>query len=296
MKPERWQQIDELLQSALARAPRERSAFLVQACAGDEQLHREVESLIASHEDASNFLETPVSQIAAELLVNGRAGMTAGQEIGPYKIVGSLGAGGMGEVYLAEDPRLGRKIALKLLPDYFTKDANRLRRFEQEARAASSLNHPNIVTIYEIGKADRHHFIASEFIDGVTLREHITASRMAPDGGPSPPLKLREILDLAVQIGEALAAAHAAGIVHRDIKPENIMVRHDAYLKVLDFGLAKLTERPAFAIDAEGATRALLKTNPGIVMGTVSYMSPEQGRGLPVDARTDIWSWGLGLY
>ena len=296
MKRERWQQIDNLLQSALARSPEERSAFLARACDEDELLRSEVESLIASHEDASNFLETPMSQIAAELLVNGRAGLEAGQEIGPYKIVGSLGAGGMGEVYLAEDPRLGRKIALKLLPDYLTKDENRLRRFELEARAASSLNRPNIVTIFEIGEADGHHFIAGEFIDGVTLREHITTSRIAPNGSPNTPLKLSEILDLAVQIGEALAAAHAAGIVHRDIKPENIMVRHDAYLKVLDFGLAKLTERPAFAIDAEGATRAPLKTNPGIVMGTVTYMSPEQARGLPVDARTDIWSLGVVLY
>ena len=296
MKRERWQQIDNLLQSALARSPEERSAFLTRACDEDELLRSEVESLIASHEDASNFLETPMSQIAAELLVNGRAGLAVGQKIGPYKIVGSLGAGGMGEVYLAEDPRLGRKIALKLLPDYLTKDENRLRRFELEARAASSLNHPNIVTIFEIGEADGHHFIAGEFIDGVTLREHITTSRIAPNGSPNTPLKLSEILDLAVQIGEALAAAHAAGIVHRDIKPENIMVRHDAYLKVLDFGLAKLTERPAFAIDAEGATRAPLKTNPGIVMGTVTYMSPEQARGLPVDARTDIWSLGVVLY
>src|SRR5438270_3717336 len=188
MKPERWQQIDELLQSALARSPGERSAFLSRACAEDELLRAEVESLIASHEDASNFLETPMSQIAAELLVNDRGGLTAGQEIGPYKIVGSLGAGGMGEVYLAEDPRLGRRIALKLLPDYFTRDANRLHRFEQEARSASSLNHPNILTIYEIGKANGLQFIATEFIDGVTLRERLTGTRM----------KLSEALDIAM--------------------------------------------------------------------------------------------------
>src|SRR5207244_12869524 len=166
-----------------------------------------------------NVLDSIRSQISAELLVNVRAGQAVGQKIGPYKIVGSLGAGGMGEVYLAEDPRLGRKIALKLLPDYLTKDENRLRRFELEARAASSLNHPNIVTIFEIGEADGHHFIAGEFIDGVTLREHITTSRIAPNGSPNTPLKLSEILDLAVQIGEVLAAAHAAGILHRDINP-----------------------------------------------------------------------------
>src|SRR2546425_6934595 len=163
MTPKRWQQIDNLLQSALARSPEERSAFLARACAEDELLRSEVESLIASHEDASNFLETPMSQIAAELLVNGRAGLAVGQKIGPYKIVGSLGAGGMGEVYLAEDPRLGRKIALKLLPDYLTKDENRLRRFELEARAASSLNHPNIVPIKGLGKVNGNHFLLRGF-------------------------------------------------------------------------------------------------------------------------------------
>src|SRR5437016_3623935 len=296
MNPERWQQIDDLLQSAPACAFEERPAFLAQACAGDEPLRLEVESLLASHEHSGNCLETPLSQIAADLFVDSQPPSVEGQTIGLYKVLARLGAGGMGEVYLAQDPRLDRKTALKLLPAYFTKDVDRLHRFEEEARAASSLNHPNIVTIFEIGEADGHHFIASEFIDGVTLREHITASRIARNGSPNTPLKLSEILDLAVQIGEALAAAHAAGIVHRDIKPENIMVRHDAYLKVLDFGLAKLTERPAFAIDAEGATRAPLKTNPGIVMGTVTYMSPEQARGLPVDARTDIWSLGVVLY
>ena len=209
-----------------------------------------------------------------------------GQTIGLYKVLARLGAGGMGEVYLAQDPRLDRKIALKLLPDHFTGDADRLHRFEQEARATSSLNHPNIVTIYEIGQADGHHFIATEFIDGVTLRERLTITRM----------KLSEALDIAVQVAAALGAAHSANIVHRDIKPENIMIRDDGYVKVLDFGLAKLTERSASAIDGEAARRALVKTNPGMVMGTVTYMSPEQARGVPVDARTDVWSLGVVLY
>ena len=286
MKPERWQQIDELLQSALAQAPAERPAFLAQACAGDEPLRREVESLIASHELAENFLGAHVSQIAAELLVGDQASLAKGQSIGSYEIAALLGAGGMGEVYLAEDARLSRKVALKLLPGYFTKDSDRLRRFEQEARAASSLNHPNILTIYEIGQTDGHHFIATEFIDGVTLREHLTSTRM----------KVSEALDIAVQVGAALAAAHAAGIVHSDIKPENIMIRGDGYVKVLDFGLAKLTERETYQVDAEAATRALVKTQPDLVMGTAQYMSPEQARGLNVDARTDIFSLGIVLY
>src|SRR5713226_501055 len=300
MKPERWRQIDELLQSALACASGERPAFLAQACAGDEPLRREVESLIASHEHAENFLEAPMSQIAAELFVNDQTSLSKGQSIGSYEIAALLGAGGMGEVYLAEDTRLRRKVALKLLPDYFTADANRLHRFEQEARSASSLNHPNIVTIYEIGQADGHHFIATEFIDGVTLHERMTTSpsRAARDESPvtSSRMKLSEALDVAVQVAEALAAAHSANIVHRDIKPENIMIRRDGYVKVLDFGLAKLTERSPATIDTEAVTRVLAKTNPGMVLGTVQYMSPEQARGLPVDERTDIWSLGVVLY
>ena len=284
MTPERWQQIDNLLQSALACASGERPAFLAQACAGDEPLRLEVESLLASHEHAGNLLETPLSQIAADLFVESQAPPVEGQTIGLYKVLARLGAGGMGEVYLAQDPRLDRKIALKLLPTYFTTEANRLHRFEQEARAASSLNHPNILTIYEIGRADGHHFIATEFIDGVTLRQRLA----------STPMKLSEALEIALQVAAALTAAHAANIVHRDIKPDNIMIRDDGYVKVLDFGLAKLTERPA-SIDPEAATVALVKTNPGMVMGTVQYMSPEQARGLAVDERTDIWSLGVVL-
>jgi serine/threonine protein kinase len=286
MKPERWQQIDELLQSALAQAPAERPGFLAQACSGDEPLRREVESLIASHEHAENFLGTHVSQIAAELLVGGQTSLARGQRIGSYEIAVLLGAGGMGEVYLAEDTRLGRKVALKVLPAYFTKHEDRLRRFEQEARSVSALNHPNILTIYEIGQADGQHFIATEFIEGVTLRQHMVTTRM----------KLGEVLDVASQVGSALAAAHAAGIVHSDIKPENIMIRGDGYVKVLDFGLAKLTERQTYQVDAEAATRASVKTPPGPVMGTAQYMSPEQARGLNVDARTDIFSLGIVLY
>jgi serine/threonine-protein kinase len=195
----------------------------------------------------------------------------------------------MGEVYLAEDGRLGRKVALKLLSAEFTRDADRVRRFQQEARAASALNHPNIITIFEIGHLDSSHFIATEFIDGETLRQ-----RMAGQ------MQLREAVDIAIQITTALSAAHSAGIIHRDVKPENIMLRPDGFIKVLDFGLAKLTEKSAewdsASSDPEAATRALVTTDPGIVMGTVSYMSPEQARGLKADDRTDIFSLGVVLY
>jgi eukaryotic-like serine/threonine-protein kinase len=208
----------------------------------------------------------------------------AGTLLGRYEIRSSLGAGGMGEVYLAQDTRLSRPVALKLLTADLTRYEDRLRRFEQEARAASALNHPNILTIYEIGHADAGHFIATEFIDGQTLRERISRTE----------IKALEALDIAIQVSAALAAAHAVGIVHRDIKPENIMVRRDGYVKVLDFGLVKLTERQA--IDSEAPTISPVNTDPKAIMGTVNYMSPEQARGIEVDARTDIWSLGVVLY
>ncbi|PYS46012.1 MAG: hypothetical protein DMF68_20610, partial [Acidobacteria bacterium] len=211
--------------------------------------------------------------------------ITPGTKLGRYEIRSALGAGGMGEVYLAQDTRLERTVALKILPAEVAKDQGRMRRFVQEARAASALNHPNVAHIYEIEDVDGHHFIAMEFIEGETLRQHIARSQLA----------LPEALDISVQVAAALAAAHAAGIIHRDIKPENIMVRRDGYVKVLDFGLAKLTEHPTTA-DAEAPTKALVNTDPGAVMGTVGYMSPEQARGQIVDARTDIWSLGVVLY
>jgi TolB-like protein/pimeloyl-ACP methyl ester carboxylesterase/Tfp pilus assembly protein PilF/predicted Ser/Thr protein kinase len=203
-----------------------------------------------------------------------------------YRIINQLGAGGMGEVYLAEDTRLERKVALKLLPAEFTKDPERVRRFEQEARAASALNHPNIITIYDIGQADGVHFIATEFIEGQTLRQRLASGRMM----------VGEALTAALQVAEALQAAHAAGIIHRDIKPENLMLRPDGYVKVLDFGLAKLTEPAAPTCDTEAPTAAGVSTEPGVVMGTVRYMSPEQMRGQKVDARTDLFSFGVVLY
>ncbi len=211
----------------------------------------------------------------------------AGTKLGRYEIRSHLGAGGMGEVYLAQDTKLDRKVALKILPSTVAADRGRMNRFVQEARTASALNHPNILTIYEIEQIDSMNFIATEFIDGETLRERM---RYAP-------MKLAEMLEIAIQAVSALVAAHAAGIIHRDIKPENVMLRRDGIVKVLDFGLAKLTERvPPQLVDADAPTRAVVKTDPGMVMGTAIYMSPEQARGLQVDARTDIFSLGVVLY
>jgi eukaryotic-like serine/threonine-protein kinase len=215
--------------------------------------------------------------------------LEANSTLSHYRIISKLGAGGMGEVYLAQDTKLDRKVAIKFLHEEFSKDSDKLNRFIQEAKAASALNHPNILTVYEIGEVDGKNYIATELIDGKTLREQLSYQE---------PLPLNTILKTGVQVAEALSAAHQAGIIHRDIKPENIMLRKDGYAKVLDFGLAKLSEsRPVgIATGSEDATRVQVKTNPGMVMGTVSYMSPEQARGKETDARTDIWSLGVVLY
>jgi len=212
--------------------------------------------------------------------------IAAGTQFLHYIICSQLGAGGMGEVYLAEDTRLDRKVALKLLPAAFTQDQDRVRRFIQEAKAASALNHPNIITIHEIGEANGTHFIATEFIDGQTLRARLAGEK----------LTLLAALEMSVQVASALVAAHEAGIVHRDIKPENVMLRRDGIVKVLDFGLAKLTEKQVSEVDTDAPTMAKVKTEPGTVMGTASYMSPEQARGQKVDGRTDLFSFGVVLY
>lgn len=283
MTPERWLKVREIFNSAVAQEPAQRYAFVADACAGDEFLRNEVESLISAHEKDGSFIDSPAFQLAAEMIVNEQSELTPGQALGSYEIVSFLSRGGMGEVYLAEDKKLNRRVALKLLPPYLSQHPDRRHRFEQEARAASSLNHPNILTIHEIGNVAGGHFIATELVEGETLRQRISNGR----------LKVSEMLDIAVQIGGALRAAHAAGIVHRDIKPENVMVRPDGIVKVLDFGLAKLIEQTQRS-EPEATTR--IKTDPGMLMGTAQYMSPEQARGLEVDARSDIWSFGCVTY
>jgi serine/threonine protein kinase len=286
MTAERWKLIDDIFQAALEREPPERAAFLNEACAGDAALREEVESLISSDEEQNHLIDSPAFEVGAILLASPQKELPSGFEIGPYKILSLLGRGGMGEVYLAEDRRLGRKVALKLLPSDFTKAEERVRRFRQEARAASALNHPNIITIYEIGQFNQQYFIATEFIEGETLRHRLKHKKLG----------LYDALDVSVQAASALAAAHSAGIVHRDIKPENIMLRPDGYVKVLDFGLAKLTEQQFLAVEGEGPTAEIVDTAPGMLMGTVNYMSPEQARGVAIDARSDIFSLGIAIY
>ena len=251
-----------------------------------KDLRREVGSLLTSYERSENFIELPAFEVAPELVTNDRTGALIGKLIGHYRIESLIGVGGMGEVYLARDERLGRKAALKLLPDSLTTDETQLSRFKNEARSASALNHPNILTVYEIGAEGTRQFIATEFIEGVTLRASIARGRMSPHAA----------LEIAVQVASALAAAHEAGVVHRDIKPENIMLRPDGYAKVLDFGIAKLTEQRLASDDHAIETTGGLQTRPGLVLGTARYMSPEQARGQKVDARSDIWSLGVVLY
>jgi len=286
MKAERWKQVNDLFQSAVEHAPEERAAFLDEACRGDEGLRCEVESLLTSHGRSENFIELPAFEVAPELVTNDRTGALVGKVIGHYRIESLIGVGGMGEVYLARDERLGRKAALKLLPDSLTTDETQLSRFKNEARSASALNHPNILTVYEIGAEGNRQFIAAEFIEGITLRASLARGRINPHAA----------LEIAVQVASALAAAHEAGVVHRDIKPENIMLRPDGYVKVLDFGIAKLTEQRPASDDHTFETTAVLQTRPGLVLGTAHYMSPEQARGQKVDARSDIWSLGVVLY
>src|SRR5216110_2220699 len=286
MEPGRWARITEIYHATIARPPEERASFLGDECHGDESLRKQVDAMVKSHERSGNFIESPAFAVAPELLTDEAMGDLIGQLIGHYRIESLLGVGGMGEVYLARDEQLGRKVALKLLPEHMTANETQLSRFKTEARTASALNHPNILTVYEIGAEGNRHFIATEFIEGITLRASLTRERM----------NLHDALEIAVQVASALAAAHETGVVHRDMKPENIMLRPDGYVKVLDFGIAKLTEpRPVPDLDEIGTT-AVLQTRAGLVLGTARYMSPEQTRGQTVDARSDIWSLGVVIY
>jgi eukaryotic-like serine/threonine-protein kinase len=286
MEPGRWARITDIYHATIARPPEERVSFIGQECHGDESLRKQVEAMVKSHERSGDFIETPAFAIAPELLIEVQTVDLIGQSIGHYQIESLLGVGGMGEVYLARDERLGRKVALKLLPKRLTADETQLSRFKIEARSASALNHPNILTVYEIGAEGNRHFIATEFIEGITLRASLMRGR----------LNLHDALEIAVQVASALAAAHEAGVVHRDIKPENIMLRPDGYAKVLDFGIAKLTEQRPSSDHYDLGTTAVLQTQPGLVLGTGHYMSPEQARGQTVDARSDIWSLGVVIY
>ena len=284
MTPEHWQRVKELFEAALEHEAGERAAFLNAACGDDSSLRRAVETLIVSYEEDKSFMETPAVAAAPSFIAAG-VGALAGQSINHYKIIRQIGSGGMGDVYLAGDTRLGRQVAIKLLPALFTTDPDRLRRFAQESRAASVLSHPNVCTVHAVGEMESgQHYIVMEYVEGVTLRRHMQDGQV----------QLGEALDIGVQIAGALSSAHAAGIVHRDIKPENIMVRRDRIIKVLDFGLAKLMQPRSVGLDTPSETRA--RTNSGIVMGTTSYMAPEQARGLAVDARADVWSLGVVLY
>ena len=289
MTPERWRQLEAVFHEAVELQEEERAAFLAKVCGSDGQLREEAERLIAAHERKSSFIDPPVLPETVELRDDSHESLL-GRYIGPYQVINQLGRGGMGEVFLAQDTRLGRKVALKMLPAAFTQNPDRVSRFEREAKAASALNHPNILTIYEIGQSDGVHFIATEFVDGMTLRQRMNGAKMT----------LAETLDLALQVATALAAAHEVGIVHRDIKPENVMVRPDGLVKVLDFGLAKLVGSliPASELVKVSQTPVAngLHTEFGIMMGTVRYMSPEQASGQPVDMRSDIFSFGVVLY
>ncbi len=290
-----WKRIEELYHTSLERLPAERAGFLAEACAGDERLRREVETLLRYDERAADFIETPALELAAQQWVSDASFEGAAQpaqsspvpeQIGAYQLLTPLAKGGMGEVYLAIDSRLKRKVAIKFMPVDCGADMKRARRFEQEALAASALNHPNILTVYEIGQIDGRNYIVTEYVEGETLRERMAREQNRPTG-------LVQAVKIASQIAGALDAAHAAGIIHRDIKPENVMVRPDGLVKVLDFGLAKIS---ASEREPECGLLERLSTQRGIVMGTVAYMSPEQVRGQGLDHRTDIFSLGVLLY
>jgi serine/threonine protein kinase len=281
---DRWATVKRIHQSALDRDPSERAAFVNESCGGDETLCRELESLLTYSTEAESFLERPAVHIAPTPPGESHEAMLVGRAISHYQVLSLLGAGGMGEVYLAQDPRLDRTVALKILPSDLAADPESMQRFEREARAASALNHPNVATIYDVGESDGIHFIAMEHVEGETLASRIGGRRLSPS----------EVIDIAVEVADALDVAHAKGITHRDIKPANLMLTQRGHVKVLDFGIAKIT------CDAEPTRRddwsAEPRTAVGSVIGSGPYMSPEQIAGGHVDPRSDVFSLGIVIY
>jgi len=284
LNSKQWQQIENLYHLLLKQEPSRRTAFLREACAGDEVLRQEVESLLAQRTEAESFIETPVVEVAASLMQEKRIQSLIGHQLGSYKVLSLLGVGGMGQVYLAQDQRLERTVALKILPMDLASDPDRMRRFVREAKAASSLKHPNVAIIFEIGESNDTHFIAMEYVEGQTLAARTNGR----------PLETAEILDIGIQVADALDEAHGKGITHRDIKPANIMLTHRGQPKVLDFGLAKITRSEEHVADSDVSTA--VSTETGVVMGTVQYMSPEQVLGKDLDQRSDVFSLGVVLY
>jgi serine/threonine protein kinase len=290
MRSERWQKIEDLFNSALDLEPGRREQFLKQACSGDESVYEEVQQLLKLEAEAENLIDSPAMEILARNIAGdskppGASGSVIGKTIGRYRVVKELGKGGMGEVYQAKDRKLERDVAIKILPEEFAGDSDRLDRFRREAKVLASLSHPNIATLYELEESEELHFIVLEMVEGETLADRMKA-------GPIP---IEESLKLSLQMAEALEMAHEKGIIHRDLKPANVKITPEGTLKVLDFGLAKtfaeeLEDRPYPPESSDAITQK------GLILGTAAYMSPEQAKGKDLDKRTDVWSFGVVLF
>src|SRR5215470_14524453 len=275
MQGERWRQVDKIFHDLIDQTPEQRASFLEQVCANDPSLKKEVEQLIEAYERSGSFLDSPAAAY----------GNLIGRSLGSYQVEGLLGVGGMGHVYRARDLKLKREVAIKMLPEEFSRDADRVKRFQREAEVLASLNHPNIANIYHLEEQNDSRYLVLELVEGETLAERIARG----------PIRIDEALPIARQIAEGLEAAHEKGIIHRDLKPANIKVTPDGKVKILDFGLAKAYSRDA-AANLSVPTRSVMATNAGIILGTAAYMSPEQAKGLDMDRRTDIFAFGCVLY